>query len=80
MASALFAPTGRGKVRCATCGRSGYPDAPWQVTCRAGHPCVCPCGRTFATKSGLSAHWRHRPTHQEWVLDVQHPQPKEYPQ
>lgn len=63
MTEELFAPagtTGRGvKVRCTVCGRSGYANAPWQESCRAGHPYACICGRVFSTKQGIARHLSH---------------------
>lgn len=49
------------KVQCTICHRTGYPDALWQNSCRAGHPYLCSCGRRFSTKSGIAAHRRTWP-------------------
>ncbi len=56
-----------GKVRCKVCGRTGY-DGPegkphrWQLSCLAGHPFSCACGRKFSTLTGLHAHRNPRRT------------------
>lgn len=48
------------RMRCVTCGTTGYPGGSWQEKCREGHPYQCPdCERVFATAQGAAAHQRN---------------------
>lgn len=51
----------RGKVRCADCGVTGYPDMPWQRTHQEHQTCKeAGCGKKVASgAASLSAHYRH---------------------
>lgn len=51
--SPMITPSGRKsqKVECRVCGRNGFPDTPWQRTCRRGHSPCPDCGRQFSLLS-----------------------------
>lgn len=82
-----FVASGRAKIRCVTCGRTGYGilhpaqgghPTPWQKACIAGHPYSCTCGEVFSTPFARGAHFRAA-ARRGWTGHERNDLPEEHP-